>query len=391
MAKPVGLPKAKLLKKRIRGGIQWQIEYPIKDNPRKRVAAHAGVCTCVFYAQNPCEHYRAALDMSKEIQKQLDSGNAVAGEIRLRDFEKEYKAYAESSSLSKQTQTRYLGVFNLFITFCEYRNISLLSQIDRKVIDDYASDLKRRGRKSGTVIVHWICLRSIFATAKRWKLIDLNHWSFSDTGEKSKIVIRDRKTPNYISEQDEILLLKDMSKFWQMFFSLILQTGMRLGEIINLTFRQWHDNFLMIEERSDYKAWRPKSKNRTIPLTDTAKAILQTLLDDELAYRKQYPQNPYEPIGHCYVFRTRSANAISERNAIRYFDKRVKALKMMGEMGNKITIHTLRHTVATRLIQRGATLTSVKIILGHSDESTTQLYVHSSDKANLEIIKLLNN
>jgi integrase len=130
---------------------------------------------------------------------------------------------------------------------------------------------------------------------------------------------------------------------------LLLDTGARYSEIANIKLSQ-----IDVEQR-EINLWRPKVQNETILyMTDRVYDVL-----------KRRSTNP----GGLYLFRNRKGGPRG------YATQSIgKALRRAGL--HDCTIHTLRHTLATRLIQNGMSIYEVKEILGHTDIKTTMRYAH---------------
>lgn len=134
---------------------------------------------------------------------------------------------------------------------------------------------------------------------------------------------------------------------------ILLDTGARHSEIANI---EW--NNINLSERT-IRLWRPKVQNESILyMTDRVHRILQ----------RRYQQK-----SGLYLFVNKSGGPRG------YASQSIKkAFKRAGL--NDCTIHTLRHTHATRLIQNGMSVYEVKEILGHSDIKTTMRYAHLEQK-----------
>ncbi len=137
-------------------------------------------------------------------------------------------------------------------------------------------------------------------------------------------------------------------------FLTLANTGMRLGELINL---EWTD--VDFERRTitikvkDF--WEPKnSKPRVIPMTNKLVEVLKDLKKDSR-----------------WVFTTRNGRQLN-RNHLR--ERLVKVCMNIGiELAN---IHTFRHTFASHLIMKGVDLPTIQKLMGHSDIKTTMIYAH---------------
>jgi integrase len=131
---------------------------------------------------------------------------------------------------------------------------------------------------------------------------------------------------------------------------LLLDTGARYSEIARLEWKQ-----VSLADRS-LNLWRPKVQNESILfMTDRVYEVLN---------RRSVERNH-----HPHVFQ----NKKGEKRGYAGQSLR-KALKRAGLLG--FTIHTLRHTHATRLVQNGVSLYEVKEVLGHTDIKTTMRYAH---------------
>ena len=131
---------------------------------------------------------------------------------------------------------------------------------------------------------------------------------------------------------------------------LLLDTGARYSEVANI---KWNQIFL---EQREIHLWRPKVQNETILyMTDRVYEVLR--------------QRAATRGGPVYVFR-------NKKGGPRGYSGRAitKALRRAGLLD--CTIHTLRHTLASRLIQNGMSIYEVREILGHADIKTTMRYAH---------------
>jgi integrase len=130
---------------------------------------------------------------------------------------------------------------------------------------------------------------------------------------------------------------------------LLLDTGARYSEIANIEWVRIH------MDQREIHLWRPKVQNETI-LYMTDRAL------DVLHRRFQAPRGKY-------VFRNRLGGPRG------YAGRSIKKALVRAGLSD-CTIHTLRHTLATRLIQNGMSIYEVREILGHTDIKTTMRYAH---------------
>ncbi len=139
---------------------------------------------------------------------------------------------------------------------------------------------------------------------------------------------------------------------------LLYGCGLRISELLKLYIE---DLFL----KEDFIRVKGKgSKERIIPLGSKAKdAIMDYLTDSRVILDKKLSTN---------LFLNKNGNKLSRVGIWKNLRKYV----LLSGIKKNVTPHTLRHSFATHLLERGASLRTVQILLGHSDISTTQIYTH---------------
>ncbi len=152
-------------------------------------------------------------------------------------------------------------------------------------------------------------------------------------------------------------------------FEVLFATGLRISELCRLN----RDSINL--ERGEFSVKGKGGKIRVVFLSDSAKIALKKYLDkrtdlEEPLFVSFKKSKKLEPRG-------RLTPRTVER-LINYYAKKAGIVK-------KVTPHTLRHLFATDLLQNGADLRSVQMLLGHSNISTTQVYTHLTDKELKEI------
>ena len=144
---------------------------------------------------------------------------------------------------------------------------------------------------------------------------------------------------------------------------LMYGSGLRVSELINLTVYDldFNNATIIIKGKGN--------KERLVPLGEVAIYYLEQYLTQRPALMKKKRCDA--------LFLNARGTAISRQG----FFKNLKAILRSKGLNENISPHTLRHSFATHLLEGGADLRSIQLMLGHSDISTTKIYTHiTNDK-----------
>lgn len=267
--------------------------------------------------------------------------------------------------LSQNTVQSYKNDISSFAAWVEKSPDIPLAKTTKSNINQYIAHLFKTGLKSSSVNRKISTIKSFFIFLLKKKHILLS------PVEDIDMVRQEKYLPVSMSEKEVELLLKSPSldsfigRRDRAMIEMLYATGMRISELINLKITDVDCNRLVA------KVMGKGSKERLIPYGEIAADHLNIYLQD----RKDINSNE--------IFLSNRGKKIT-RGA---FWNRIKLYLRKENLKESISPHTLRHAFATHLLNRGADLRSVQILLGHSDLSTTQIYTHIAKKRLGEILK----
>jgi integrase/recombinase XerD len=260
--------------------------------------------------------------------------------------------------LSKNTVNAYKSdILDAFKWALDNYKISL-KKIKSHEIEQYIAFLFNQKLKSNTVNRKISALKAFFIYLYKRGLIEDNPVGDIQTPKQEK------KLPISISENDvEILLNAPKEDSFigsrdKAMLELLYATGIRVSELINLKFSD------IDLSRSIIKVLGKGSKERLVPFGESANEYLR------IYFEMRVERNINRSIQNIFV-NTRGIKISREA-----FWHRIKIYSKEIPSNINISPHTLRHAFATHLLNRGADLRSVQLLLGHSDLSTTQIYTH---------------
>ena len=170
--------------------------------------------------------------------------------------------------------------------------------------------------------------------------------------------------PKFLTVEEVELLLKQPDEMNargirdKAMLELLYATGLRASELVSIKINDLNldDGFLLCYGKG--------GKERIIPVGGSAAKAIDKYLDEA---RSVFLKKPDE-----ILFLTRRGSGFTRQG----FWKLLKAYAKKAGLGLIISPHILRHSFATHLLERGADLRSVQLMLGHSQITTTQIYTH---------------
>ena len=267
--------------------------------------------------------------------------------------------------LSKNTVNAYENDIKGFIKWINKNNKESLLNIKESSVNQYISYLFSQKLKSSSVNRKISSLKSFYLFLLKKKLIRYSPFSEVISPKQEKYL------PASMSESEVEKLLnspdasKDIEQRDKAMIEMLYATGMRISELVNLKITDIDMN------RSVIKVMGKGSKERLIPFGESASEALFNYLK----IRKDSSSKE--------VFISNRGRKIT-RVA---FWQRIKVYLLRENLKDSISPHTLRHAFATHLLNRGADLRSVQLLLGHSDLSTTQIYTHIAKQRLGDVLK----
>jgi integrase/recombinase XerD len=274
--------------------------------------------------------------------------------------------------LSANTVTAYRRDLLKFDDFAKKRKITLQS-VTRDNLVEFLASLYRQKLESRTVARHLVTLRNFFRFAQLQELICTDP---CQNLESPKIR---RSLPGYLRlEEIERLLAQPDDKTPlglrdHAMLDVLYSTGLRVSELISLRVMDLDTAVGCI------RCIGKGDKERIVPIGKKALALVERYLRDA---RPKLIGKGKQALATTLFINRRGAPL-----------SRVGVWKILSAYGRKaglrsaLTPHMLRHSFATHLLERGADLRSVQLMLGHSDISTTQIYTHVVEERLKQIYK----
>ena len=272
-----------------------------------------------------------------------------------KDHFEDYLHYKYRRNCSVNTLRLTASSLNQFLLFLKEAGKNFLEQLEREQIEAFVEFEQDRGLKPNTVSTR---LRAVYGFLRY--LIEKKVLSYELLELKIKLKLPD-KLPRAIAPEDINRLLGVIRRPRdRALIVLLLRTGMRIGELLNtrvvdIDFRE-QKIFIYLAEKT--------AVGRVVYYSDDAHAALM----DWLRLR--------DPL-KVFLFYSRGRDRLSYEAARMVLKK---YLQMAGLKHSGYTLHCLRHTFATELLNAGMRLECLQVLLGHTNLEVTRRYARLSDQ-----------
>jgi integrase/recombinase XerD len=261
--------------------------------------------------------------------------------------------------LSKNTIEAYGHGLNRFSDYLKGKGIHEILNVGKFDVRAFLLTLKRKGLSTKTVVRNLVAIRTFFRFLVQEGILETNP-------------IEEIESPKIAKTLPEILTLKEVEQLLEQpnlqsplgirdraMLEVLYATGMRVSELTQLPINQVNleGGYVLIFGKG--------SRERIVPLGSESMKWLTLYLKTvrgRLAKGKE---------SH-FLFISRWGRGMSRQR----FWKNLKEYGRRAGIRKRITPHLFRHSFASHLLERGADLRSVQMMLGHVDISTTQIYTH---------------
>jgi len=240
-----------------------------------------------------------------------------------------------------------------FFSLLGHQRLRAITPFD---IRRFVAHLSTSGASKRTAARKLSCLRSFFRFLCREGVLEHNPAVAIPTPRQDKYL------PSFLDERQMLTLLDSPAKGrWQglrdrAILEILYSTGMRVSELVGLNGED-------VDQIAGSAIVRGKGKKeRLCPIGETALGALRE-------YLAKRPRK----------LRTAQALLLSQKGTritVRQVDRLLQQYVQLAQLPRSISPHSLRHSFATHLLERGADLRSVQELLGHASLSTTQIYTH---------------
>ncbi|MBI5808932.1 MAG: site-specific integrase [Ignavibacteriales bacterium] len=253
-----------------------------------------------------------------------------------------YEKILRLKNYSPKTEKAYLHHLNLFLDYISKSNIS---SVDSKILLDYFNYLKQSRKFSYSAIKQSLAsVRFLFIDVLK-KEIDFDFFV------KMK---RPNSLPNILTVDEIRKIINSITNLkHRAIISTIYSCGLRISEAVNLKINDIDSSAMTV------KIVNAKGRNdRIVMLSEKLLSLLRE-------YFKEYKPK-------IYLFEGQKGEQYSTRSIQQIFNNAVKKVGIK----KKVTVHSLRHSFASHLLDNGTDIRFIQELIGHKHLSTTQIYTH---------------
>lgn len=259
-------------------------------------------------------------------------------------FVKHKEAHGKATGTTKIT---YVSILEDFIKSI---NARVVEDLNILVIDNFIDTLSLRGYKPKTIKNKIVVIRSFIKFLYSKNLIDIRP-------EAIEIPRTVEVEANFLDEEEQFALIKSARNLRdKALIMTILSSGLRASEILNLKSDDLYRRSLIV---SRGKGGKPRV-TFIDPLT-------------EKSIREYHHKREMDSV---FVF----TNSFGKPLSRQYLSRMISETALRAGIKKRVSAHTLRHSFATNMLRKGARIEDVQPLMGHSNISTTRLYMHFTNE-----------
>lgn len=280
-----------------------------------------------------------------------------------------YSFLKDEKTASKNTLLSYSADIGKYSDYLDKRGIALCAVSGTDILD-YMIELEHCGKSAATVSRMLAAVRSLYKYLRNIKAVE------TDPTEQIRSLKIERRLPRILSNDEVERLLYQPDETCKKgirdkaMLELLYATGMRVSEMIDIRTDD-------IDANIGYINCRSGKENRVIPIYSLAGKALRNYIENvrpELLKGKEATDILF-------------LNCRGGKMTRQGFWKIIKYYAAAAGIDKDITPHTLRHSFAAHLVENGADLKAVQEMLGHTDISSTRVYMDIAQKRIRDVYK----
>ena len=258
---------------------------------------------------------------------------------------------------SQNTIDAYKRDLLQFINYAEVKKINEFNELSTTFIRGWIINMYEDKKKAKSINRKLAALRTFYKWLRKEELVSINPIAKIQGPKNEKRLPAFAKESELQSEKLDKLFADTLDgNRDKLIFELFYQTGIRLGELIDLKVQNVSDESIKVIGK--------RNKERIIPISKELHYQIRTYIQNK---NKQFGESPF-------VFSLKFGKKMYPMLVYRIINQYLSIATNL----DKTSPHVLRHTFATHMLNRGTGLETLKDLLGHANLSATQIYTHNS-------------
>lgn len=270
--------------------------------------------------------------------------------------------------LANRTLSAYSADLQRYQAFLHQQGLDQIEQTDKSVVLKYIIALRQQGLGARSRTRHLVAIRGLYRFLVKEKVLAEDPVRTIDL-PKSGLKLPDTLS---VAEIQHLISMPDFDRPTEVrngaMLELLYAAGLRVSELISIKLQDIN------LEAGFVRVWGKGAKERVIPIGSYAKEKVALYITTARPVLLKTHRS-------VYLFVARAGKPMTRQG----FWKLLRKYVAKAGIKKKITPHTFRHSFASHLLEGGADLRAVQMMLGHSDIATTQIYTHVARKKLLQI------